>query len=159
MNAPNVLYPYHGYTINPSKGIVLGLKGRPITRLVGGYVQIQRKNPNIVVAVHRMIWESVHGPIPAGLQINHINGIKTDNRIANLELVTPSGNLYHAYRTGLRSALGEKNGKAKLNAAKVLEIRAATSAGESQKALAEKYGVSPNAIWGVMSGARWGHVK
>ena len=41
---------------------------------------------------HRVIWESVHGQIPKSLQIDHINGVKCDNRISNLRLVTSSQN-------------------------------------------------------------------
>lgn len=41
---------------------------------------------------HRIIWEMVNGPIPKGLHIDHINGVKSDNRITNLRLATPSQN-------------------------------------------------------------------
>jgi hypothetical protein len=51
--------------------------------------------------VHRFIWEYFNGPIPKELQINHINGIKTDNRLGNLELVTHKENIRHAWRIGL----------------------------------------------------------
>ena len=43
--------------------------------------------------LHRVIYESVTGnPIPEGMQINHISEDKTDNRFANLNLMTPKQN-------------------------------------------------------------------
>ena len=35
---------------------------------------------------HRIVWQLHNGQIPDGLQIDHINGIKDDNRIENLRL-------------------------------------------------------------------------
>jgi len=43
---------------------------------------------------HRMAWLYVYGVEPEkGLHIDHINGIKIDNRIDNLRVVTVSGNV------------------------------------------------------------------
>lgn len=39
---------------------------------------------------HRLIWEQHNGPIPEGYHIHHINGVKDDNRIGNLMIVTPN---------------------------------------------------------------------
>ena len=41
---------------------------------------------------HRVIWEMFNGKIPEGLQIDHINGIKDDNRIENLQLLSHKQN-------------------------------------------------------------------
>lgn len=102
------------YKIDAVKGIVYGLRGKPITKRVKGYIHIWNQSPvtSISISAHRLIWTRVHGPIPGHLEINHINGIKSDNRIANLELVTKSENAIHAYRIGLQSASGGKNGRA-----------------------------------------------
>ena len=46
-------------------------------------------------SVHRVIWELFNGPIPNGMEIDHINGIRDDNRIENLRLATKSQNQYN----------------------------------------------------------------
>ena len=50
--------------------------------------------------VHRLVVESFHGLHP-GMSVNHINGIKTDNRIQNIEFVTNADNSRHASKLGL----------------------------------------------------------
>ena len=41
---------------------------------------------------HRVIWETLVGEIPECMQIDHINTIRTDNRLENLRIVTPKEN-------------------------------------------------------------------
>lgn len=53
------------------------------------------------VRVHQLVMLAFVGERPANCEINHINGIKTDNRLVNLEYVTHEQNLHHASETGL----------------------------------------------------------
>ncbi len=57
---------------------------------VDGYIRISRNN--IVQYMHRFIWKELVGPIPAGYQIDHINGIRTDNRLENLRCIPQAEN-------------------------------------------------------------------
>ena len=47
--------------------------------------------------IHRLVVEAFIGPIPKGRQVNHKNGRKDDNRVENLERVTPLENVRHAH--------------------------------------------------------------
>lgn len=54
-----------------------------------GYVHIYHKNSRY--KAHRLAWLYIHNELPNGV-IDHINHIKTDNRIDNLRVVTPGDN-------------------------------------------------------------------
>lgn len=56
-----------------------------------GYRQI--KINKRVYREHRLAWFYVYGEMPNGFLIDHRNGIKSDNRINNLRLSTPSENM------------------------------------------------------------------
>ena len=42
----------------------------------------------MTIRLHRIIWEIANGPIPDGLEIDHINRNSLDNRLENLRLAT-----------------------------------------------------------------------
>ncbi len=57
--------------------------------------------------LHRAIWELLRGAIPAGMEIDHINGDRADNRIENLRAVDRSVNLKNK-RTTPPNATGHR---------------------------------------------------
>jgi hypothetical protein len=101
------------------------------------------------------------GPIPVGMTVNHINGVKHDNRAENLELATMSEQMIHAYVTGLqRVRRGSDRGKvAKLQPCQVIEIRKIYAAGNhTYESLAKLYGVTGACIGTIVNRTRWRHI-
>lgn len=148
----------HGLKVDPEAGIVYGIYGRPVGIVRGGYVAYDgRSMGNGHLLVHRIVWESVHGPLPQGKEINHINGIKADNRIQNLEAVTHQQNMLHAYATGLKSNFGEKHPSHKLTEAQVRELRNLKGV-LPMKVLAARYGISRRNAADVAAGKTWKEV-
>lgn len=106
---------------------------------------------------HRLVWETFKGSI-ADKEINHINGVKSDNRLINLELVTHSENLQHAYDTGLHSSKGETHYNTKLTNHKVKVIKELLLPVLSRSEIAELYDVNVRVINKIARGATWRHV-
>lgn len=78
-----------------------------------GYVKVSiqiNKKPKLI-SVHRAVYESFVGEIPKGMQINHIDGNKLNNSLDNLEVVTPSENVRHAWLNGLCKKQDRKGSK------------------------------------------------
>ena len=69
-----------------------------------GYIVIGRRT----VFVHRLVATAFISDIPEGMVINHKNGIKTDNRVENLEIVTQKENVIHSIEVLGNKPLGFK---------------------------------------------------
>lgn len=123
-----------------------------------GYLQIRATidGKRIHGLAHRLVWQHFFGDIPDGLIMNHKNGIKIDNRPGNLETVTYSENMQHAYTNGLLSdQRGEKNSAAKLSDEQVKIARQMYATKKyTQQEIAECFNVAHQTISKIVKGKR-----
>jgi len=107
--------------------------------------------------VHRLIAIAFITNPQAKKFINHKNGIKTDNRVENLEWVTSQENNIHALKHGLkRKTQGEMLWTSKLTEDKIREIRRLNNSGEyQQKELAQMFSISACQINGIVNNKYW----
>lgn len=147
-----------------SNGVWVSKKLRTTTN---GYLKFNRKSyvngvkVNNTYLVHREVAKLFLQPNDSGqLQVNHKNGIKSDNRVENLEWVTAKQNNDHAVTTGLKaSPIGSSNHRSILSEESVKHIYyRAKFLKEKASDLAKEYGVSKNTIFDVVSKRSWNHV-
>lgn len=130
-----------------------------------GYLRISAHrndmNGSRMWPVHRLVAEAFIGPIKNGSQVNHKNGVKIDNRLENLEIVTASENQIHSHRVlGNRSPVGSKHGRSQLTEEQVLEIRrlgANREWGVGAK-LSKQFGIGQQMISFILNRKNWKHI-
>ena len=102
--------------------------------------------------IHTLVARAFLGPRPEGHQINHIDGVKDNNRLDNLEYVTPKQNIAHARRLGLvKFPCGIALQMARLTEDQVREIRRRRPH-ENAKQIADEFGISAAHVYGICNG-------
>jgi hypothetical protein len=114
--------------------------------------------------VHRLVLSAFVGEPSPGLVCNHKDSCPTNNKLENLEWVTPAENMQHSFNSGRREhsyKRGEDNARAKLTNAEVRKIRDEYRPGVvgcGAHALAKKYGVSKTAMRMILAGKTYRNV-
>lgn len=127
-----------------------------------GYKQVNLRGASIGVKnkmakVYRLVAEAFIGPAPTSRHVvNHINGIKTDDRAENLEWITQAENVAHAIRTGA-TPLGEEKRQSKTTREEVRQMREMRQQGIRLHVIAEKFGLATSTVCQIVSGKWWKH--
>ena len=108
--------------------------------------------------IHRLLMEAFV-PNPEGKKtVNHINGIKTDNRFENLEWATYQENSKHSVLTGLQiSVKGSRHGRSKLKEGDIKAIRTIHKNDNLFK-VASLFNVSIGAVSLIRNRKTWTHI-
>lgn len=126
----------------------------------GNYPAIFLNGKN--VHLHRYVWEKYNGKIPEGFIVHHKDEDKKNWNIENLELLSRGEHvLKHSENLHSEASrkFGEKSRHHKLTQEQVNYIRAVFIRYDKEfggRALAERFGVSPQCICQIVRGYSWG---
>lgn len=152
-------HPFFENYLFDENGFVFSMKNTRFLRPANhnGYcrVTLRQDGKSFRKYVHRLIAECFVDNPKGYPDVNHRNGIKHDNRAANLEWVTKKMNMQHAVKNGLAVSLkGDRNGKSKLKNDEVKLIFKMRSDGLLIKDIAAKFGLHPSHIGRILKGDR-----
>jgi len=155
---------YEDYLIS-DRGRVYSCKSKkflkPQNNSTGGYlfVILYKNGVTKTHRIHRLVANTFIPNMFGKRTVNHMDGVKTNNFVSNLEWATNKENIHHAVNAGLQDNKGEKHGQSKLGESQVLEIRRIYSTGEiSQRALAKIFDVHQVHIGDIVNRKKWTHI-
>ncbi len=110
------------------------------------------------VRIHTLVAENfMVKPIGQRITVNHKDGVKTNNKLANLEWIESSENVKHAVRTGLRDLKGSKHPNSKLTEDDVLKIRALYPI-KTRKEIGLMFGICRRQVGDIINRVNWKHL-
>lgn len=128
------------------------------------YVTLSKNNKVKTFTVHKLVMEAFVSRRPSGLVVNHKDGVKTNNRIENLEWVTVRENVIHSRKVlkhvGVNPPIfnGEEHPMSKLKREDVVNIRLLHCRGRSFRSIAREFGVSKTNVRNIINGIVWRNI-
>jgi hypothetical protein len=132
-------------------GDILSLHGTPYLR-----VSLCRKGSKRTVNVHSLVARAFLGERPAGLEVNHRDGVSSNCAASNLEYVTSSENKLHTFRLG-HKPVGSAHHGAILNEEMVRGIKERLQE-ERPGRVSREFGVNISTLYSIIRGKSWRHV-
>lgn len=130
--------------------------------LIGGYRMVclcRNPSEHKYMRVCRLVLMAFRRMPKDDEQANHMNGKKSDDRLSNLEWVTPQENCLHAYRVlGIKKPRGNDHHNSILTEATIALAKSLRAKGMKHREIAARIGVSRPTITAALSGRNWAHL-
>ena len=155
---------YEGRYVVTDEGTILNSKGKEIYWRFDkdGYKLVLLSNSGIKKSyyIHRLVCMAFLDNPDNKPQVNHKNGIRSDNRLENLEWCTISENVSDGFKRGRKPTIiqGEQAINHKLKGRDIPAIRQMISDGHKIQEISNQFNVSYSTIYSIKSGKNWKHI-
>lgn len=144
-------------------GSILTDRWHPLTPVVEkayGYciVTLRKGKKRYNRKVHILVLEAFKGPKPEGKLSAHENGVRTDNRVDNLNWKTPKENMEDRDRHGT-TIRGQRSPNTHLTEEDVLNMHHLKKLGMAHRDIGSIFNAAKSTVTNILLGRSWGHIR